>query len=106
MKWKLAVNANWIRDSSSGSMADRLSHSGSIRGRHSLDEVERQRRGPAEPVGAEALAAERVEVLAEARARDEAEAAQEDRVGLRGLAVLASPFQSSQFVLIQTGPRQ
>ena len=64
MKWKLTVSANCSRESSSGSTAECLSHSGPIGGRQSLDEVERQRRRPAEPVGAETLPAKRVEVLA------------------------------------------
>src|SRR6187549_3090437 len=87
MKWKLAVSANWIRESSSGSIADRFFDPSSLRVRQALDVIEGQRRGPAEAVRAQALPAERVEVLVESRACDEAETAQQDRVGLLGLAV-------------------
>src|SRR6187551_66963 len=104
MKWKLAVSANWIRDSSSGSMADRVPHAGSFGGRQPVDEVERERRAPAEPGGAEALPAERVEVLAESGVRHEAEAAQQERVGLVRLAVLDQPVPEQPVRVDPDGP--
>ena len=152
MKWKLAVRANWIRDSSSGSMADsvpirrgRRSHlrpptvgvegasrgprlrvrppgrgrdgsrrsarieaidqSGSLGGRQSMNEVEREGRGPAEPVGPEALAAERIEVLVEPQRATSPRLLRRIASASTVWPCCISPFQSSQLVLIQTGPR-
>ena len=69
-----------------------------------MDEVERERRAPAEPGGAESLAAERVEVLAEPGVRHEAEAAPQDRVGLVRLAVLDQPVPEQPVRVDPDGP--
>src|SRR4029077_19659917 len=68
------------------------------------DEVDGQRRRPAEPVGPEATSVERVEVFVEPAARDEPEAAGCDLLGQLRVTVLAETLPQEPVRVDPDGP--